>query len=254
VPIGRDCSAGERVHVNDHLVEFYETDDLLVESVRDFVAPNLHSREPVILVATPAHRADVIESIGARGHDIETARRNNLFVDLDAEETLDRFMVDGRPDPELFEQFIGGLVRSIGQGNSRLRIYGEMVARLWDQGNQLGALHLESLWNSLSVSHPFTLLCTYPLSSIEWAPDIAPFQGICSTHSSVRIRFAAPLTQPVAESPSVPSDQFARLQGIGSDLTALKEVIRNANQMGRLAENNKTFGPGSEDFDYPLAQ
>lgn len=241
--------------MHDHLVEFYESDDLLVETLRDFFSPAVQDGEPVILVATPAHRAAFVEELETYGHDIESARRNNLFVDLDAAETLGRFMVDGCPDPELFDRVVGGLVESTGRGSSRLRVYGEMVALLWEEGNQEGALRLESLWNNLSEHHPFTLLCAYPLSSIEWSPDTAGFRGICSTHSSVRIRFAAPLTKPeVVEPAPLPVDQFERLQGMGSDLTALKEVIRNANQMGRLAESKKTFGAGPDTFDYELAQ
>jgi hypothetical protein len=240
--------------MHDHLVEFYETDDLLVESVRDFVGPNLQGGEPVVVVATSGHHTALVDSLESQGHDIPSARRNQLFFDLDAQQTLARFMVDGRPVPELFQQVIGSLVRSAGQGNSRLRIYGEMVALLWDQGNQVGALQLESLWNDLSKSHPFTLFCAYPLSCMKWAPDTADFRGICSTHSSVRIRFATPPVRCEVEPPAVPADQFARLQGIGSDLSALKEVIRNANQMGRLAGNNKTFGPGSEAFTYRPAR
>ncbi len=231
--------------MHDHLVEFYEAEDLLVECVRDFFIPAMQAGEPVILVATPAHRAAFITVLEAGGQDIDTARRNNLFVDLDAAETLARFMVDGLPDPELFVQVVGALVRSTGHGSSGLRIYGEMVALLWAEANQEAALRLETLWNKLSIHQPFTLLCAYPLSSIEWAPDSVGFRRICSTHSSVRVRFTDPLTRAEAVEPA-PADQFARLQGMGSDLTALKEVIRNANQMGRLAENTKTFssGPG----------
>jgi hypothetical protein len=225
--------------MHDHLVEFYETDDLLVESVRDFVGPNLQGGEPVVVVATSGHHTALVDSLESQGHDIPSARRNQLFFDLDAQQTLARFMVDGRPVPELFQQVIGSLVRSAGQGNSRLRIYGEMVALLWDH---------------LSKSHPFTLFCAYPLSCMKWAPDTADFRGICSTHSSVRIRFATPPVRCEVDPPAVPADQFARLQGIGSDLSALKEVIRNANQMGRLAGNNKTFGPGSEAFTYRPAR
>lgn len=235
--------------MHDHLVEFYETDALLVESVRDFFVPAVQDGDPVILVATPAHRAAFIEALEARGLDINRARRQGLFVDLDASETLGRFMVDGYPDASLFDQVVGGLVSSTGRQSRKLRIYGEMVALLWDEGNEAAALHLENLWNHLSDVHAFTLLCAYPLSCLDWGPGSDGFKSICSTHSSVRMRFAAP--QPQSRSVE-PQDQFSRLQGMGSDLSALKDVIRNASQMGRLAENPKTVsrpGPTSLDFD-----
>jgi hypothetical protein len=242
--------------MHDHLVEFYESDELLVESVCDFFAPAFQEGDPVILVATPEHREAIIEALAGLGHDVGAARRQGRFVDLDAAETLGRFTVDGYPDAGEFERVVGGLVQSTGRGNRKLRIYGEMVALMWDEGNQAAALRLESLWNDLSDTHPFTLLCAYPLSSIEWAPDADPFRGICSTHSSVRIRFAAPQAEPrIERSLAAEPDSYARLQGMGSDLTALKDVLRNAGQMGRLAGNKKTVshsGPGALDYDLAL--
>ncbi|CAN5775640.1 hypothetical protein BH23ACT12_BH23ACT12_22200 [soil metagenome] len=226
-----------------------------VESVRDFFAPAVQEFDPVILVATPPHCAAFIEALQARGLDVDAARRRNLFVDLDAVETLSKFMVGAHPDPSRFEQVFGGLVSSTGKGSNKLRIHGEMVALLWDQGHRNGALLLENLWNNLSNNHPFSLLCAYPLSSIEWGPDSASFRGICATHSSVRLRFAAPQVHKRIERDEAQSDDFARLQGIGSDLNALKKVIRNANQMGQLADDKKTIsrsGTGALDYDLTL--
>ncbi|MEX0789218.1 MAG: MEDS domain-containing protein [Actinomycetota bacterium] len=241
--------------MHDHLVEFYESDELLVDSVRDFFTPALQACAPVILVATAAHRAAIIDALEARGFDIEAARRQEEFVDLDAAETLSRFMVGNFPDPARFEQVVGELIRSVGKGSQELRIYGEMVALLWDEGNRNGALRLEELWNNLSRTQPFTLLCAYPLTSIDWGSDSAQFRGICSTHTSVRLRFAAPQALKQAEPQEAQSDDFARLRGIESDFNALKCVIRNANQMGRLADNKKTVsqsGPDALDYDLTL--
>jgi hypothetical protein len=165
------------------------------------MCPGLQYGDPVILVATEEHRIRFIEAIEARGIDAVAARREGRLVDLDAAETLSRFMAGNSPDPELFEQVIGGLVGSTANGTGKLRIYGEMVALLWDEGNRAAALQLENLWNNLSSVHPFTLLCAYPLSSINLGPNTAPFRGICSTHSSVRLRFnRAPALEPDLES------------------------------------------------------
>lgn len=227
--------------MHDHLVEFYETESLLVESVLNFFLPALLAGDPVILVATPAHRAAFAAVLETSGVGVHKARRSGRFVDLDAAETLGKFMVGGSPDPHLFDQVIGGLVRTTGRRNPRMRIYGEMVALLWDEGNREAAIALENLWNDLSERERYTLLCAYPLSSMEWGADNTPFREICSTHSSARIRFCAPQVQrTVPETAMQPrGDEYAQVKGLGSELTALKEVIRNANQMGRLAEDKK---------------
>jgi hypothetical protein len=242
--------------MHDHLVEFYETESLLVESVRNFFRPALAAGDPVLLVATPAHRAAFITALEACGIDVKESRRRGLFVDLDAADTLNRFLVDRVPDPSLFAEVVEGVVASAGNGNPRMRIYGEMVALLWDEGNREAALALEDLWNDLSDRRQFILLCAYPLTSIDWGPNSELFRGICSSHSEVKVRFSAPQAQnPAPEPLDSGRDEFARVAGLGFELTALKEVIRNANQMGRLAENMKTVGrSGPSSLDYNLTQ
>lgn len=235
--------------MHDHLVEFYETEALLVESVRDFAAPALRAGDPVLLVATPAHSAAFIHALEARGLNIQLAREQGLLIVLDAVETLDKISVDSFPDSARFDSVIGGLVASTGRPPHKLRIYGEMVALLWDGGNKLAALHLERLWNDLSDTHSFALLCSYPLAGLDWGPGSRGFDGICSAHSSVRMRFDAPQPDP-ASRPA--ESEFSRLHGLGTDLTAIKDVIRNATQMGRLAENKKSVsrsGLSNLDFD-----
>ena len=240
--------------MHDHLVEFYETDELLVDSVSNFLAPAIHVGDPVILVATPSHRTDFIAALQAAGVDVAGARGHGLFMDLDAASTLSRFMVDGTPDAVQFREVIGGQVRSTGRHNPKMRIYAEMVSLLWDEANASGALELENLWSDLSSTYPFTLLCAYPLSSMEWGADNSGFRGICSTHSSVRVRFCAPQPErTVPVSARYPRDGYAQMKGLGSELTALKKVIRNANQMGRLAEDKKFVSKsGPSGLDYNL--
>lgn len=236
--------------MHDHLVEFYETEALLVESVRDFAVPALQDGNPVVLVATPAHSAAFIHALEDLGLNIPLARERGLFVVLDAAKTLDRIMVDGNPDAARFNKVIGELVASTGRQAPNLRIYGEMVALLWDEGKEPAAIQLENFWNDLAHTHSFSLLCAYPLACLDWAPGSAGFDGICSTHSSVRMRFAA--AQPDPGPKDSEGDAYSRLQGLGTDLTALKDVIRNATQMGRLADNTKTVSrsdPSNMVFD-----
>jgi hypothetical protein len=84
---------------------------------------------------------------------------------LDAQETLDSFMIDRRPDRVLFQRTIGTLVRQIRQhtGSSGLRANGEMVGILWTAGQYSAAIQLEEFWNELLESERFSLFCGYPI-------------------------------------------------------------------------------------------
>jgi len=66
-----------------------------------------------------------------------------------------------------------------------VRAFGEMVNLLWCEGNGGAALALESLWNALSDTHSFSLLCGYGLQRFDDAADSAIFSAICAEHTHV---------------------------------------------------------------------
>ena len=66
-----------------------------------------------------------------------------------------------------------------------MRIYGEMVAVLWDQGNVAAAIELERLWNELADSNPFSLFCAYPIRAFDLDAGAERFRKICAQHSAV---------------------------------------------------------------------
>ena len=169
----------------NHTVEFYESDELLAESVRDYVEPALREDDAVVVVATTPHRALFEAALTAAGIDVPEARRADRYIDLDTEETLSLFMVDGAPDPIRFEiAFTRVLARATGADRA-VRVYGEMVAVLWHRGNITGAVALEDLWAELGRSQRFSLFCSYPLAALDRLDMAESFHRICDQHSRV---------------------------------------------------------------------
>src|SRR5579871_1743348 len=144
----------------DHDVVLYDADEDLAEALRGYVAEGLERGEAVVVVATPDHANALEGALIASGADPAESRSAGSLVCMDAGELLSRFMCDGRPDAREFEAVVGGIVRAAGAGRP-VRVYGEMVAVLWDAGNVLAAIELEDLWNRLARSVPFSLLCGY---------------------------------------------------------------------------------------------
>lgn len=175
--------AGPRVH--DHVVEFYETERFLVDTVTGFVGPGLHDGGAAVVVATAAHRLAFEEGLRGAGIDVEHAIGADRYLGFGAAELLERFMVDGAPDPHRFENVIGAVLERAGAGGRRVRVYGEMVALLWAAGDTAAAIALEALWNGLAEKHEFALLCAYPLSAFKDAAGAAAFQAVCAAHTSV---------------------------------------------------------------------
>jgi hypothetical protein len=112
-------------------------------------------------------------------------RNISELCDLDASATLGLFMRNGWPDEGLFLKVIGQIIQAA-QGNKPVRIYGEMVAVLWAEGNALAAIHLERLWNKLGSQRNFTLLCGYPSSAFQRADMDFAFEDVCVCHSQIK--------------------------------------------------------------------
>lgn len=167
----------------DHVVQFYEDDAQLVETVGPYIAGALRTGECALVVATPDHRRAFEAWLTAAGIDVGDARTRGTLVTLDAAQTLARLTVDGQPDPAGFDAVVGALVRKLASGGRPLRAYGEMVALLWDEGRVPAAIALETLWNDLGRDTAFSLFCSYREAPTgEHAHDL---DHVCDLHSAV---------------------------------------------------------------------
>jgi hypothetical protein len=171
---------------HDHLVEFYENEEFLVASVVDYVVSALRADESAVVVATAEHREAFADGIGAHGADVEHAAREGRYLALDAAALLATFMVDGAPSREHFLAAVSPLLDVASGGGERdVRVYGEMVALLWEAGDVTSTIALEDLWNELALVRSFSLLCGYPISAFD-VQSRALFQHICGQHTGVR--------------------------------------------------------------------
>ncbi len=134
--------------------------------------------ESVVVVANGLNRA----AIAAWRADHPPIGDSDFLLVADASETLETFMVAGKPDPMLFETTIGSILEWAARGGRTVRVFGEMVAVLWDAGNVAGALALETLWNDMASNRQFFLLCAYPEVLLAEAP-LGDVNAMCERHS-----------------------------------------------------------------------
>ena len=167
--------------MNTHGVYFYEDDTFLIDNVAEFARKGLEQEETVIIVATEQHRDDLKAKLTDDVVGLWGTKQKN-YVTLDASATLALFMQNGWPDERLFLQVIGRIIESAA-ASAPVRIYGEMVAVLWAEGNTLAAIHLERLWNKLGTLRDFSLLCGYPASAFKGSDKVVAFQDVCACHS-----------------------------------------------------------------------
>jgi signal transduction histidine kinase len=170
-----------------HQVQFYEDDAFLAATVGDFIAAGLAAGEPVVVIATPAHRDAFARALIADGVDVEDAVSRERLAWLDARATLATFMDDVLPDAARFHAVMGDVLRARGAAAPRrtVRLFGEMVDVLWRDGTADGAIRLEALWNELAETHAFSLLCAYAIGHFGHAGDVPRFEQICRHHTRV---------------------------------------------------------------------
>jgi anti-sigma regulatory factor (Ser/Thr protein kinase) len=169
----------------DHVVQFYERDADLVASVGDYLVEAALERAVSVVIATEGHRKAFAEHLKAHGVDADAAQRQGSLLLFDAAATLDRFMRDGRIVRNAFFEVIGGVIRdAVGKGRP-VRAYGEMVALLWDAGDVLAAIELETLWNELAGELPFALYCAYHSESVAVHEHADALHDVCRLHSAV---------------------------------------------------------------------
>ncbi len=138
-----------------------------------------------IIIATKPHRESLNEQLKQSGLEIDTFRDQGLYVSIDATSTFPKIMVNGTPDCDLFTQVIENLVIQTANGRHHVRIFGELVALLWDEGKREAAIRLEEFWNDLSKIHTFSLLCAYSMTGFSREMYEKEFSEICKQHSRV---------------------------------------------------------------------
>src|SRR5271169_1158716 len=151
-------------HPHSHLVQFYEDDSFLIDSLARWFSDGLSAGDPCVFIGTEAHRIGLEKHLESNGFDLYEIGANGRYICLDAARTLADFTVDGWPDEALFaRRFESLLVTMSKRGN--IRAFGEMVAVLWQHGNRNAAIRLEEIWNAFMKTHALSLCCAYPLKS-----------------------------------------------------------------------------------------
>jgi signal transduction histidine kinase len=207
---------------HSHIVQFYEAESSLVENVVEFLAAGIRAGEPVVVIASPEHRAAFVEGLVQRG--VEFARHDHDVVMLDARDTLATFMDRDMPDWQRFNNMVGAVIQRLLSRTvaPRVRAYGEMVDLLWRDGHRPAAIRLEEYWNDLGTSLSFSLLCAYVMGNFVKSGDTAAFREVCKTHSHV-----------------IPAEGYLDANGGNERLRVISELQQRARALESEIEHRK---------------
>ncbi len=169
----------------DHLVLFYARDQELTETAGGHLLGALRDGGAAIVVGTWEHRLALARYLVRAGVDVAAARSAGSYCELDASDTIDAVVTDAHADPASFWTAITPVIRRAALAGQPVRIFGEMVAVLWDDGQVGAASEVEAMWNELSAQFPFSLLCAYPVASVSGPGQFDLLTEVCRAHSAV---------------------------------------------------------------------
>ena len=171
----------------EHIVQLFDTVDSLANVVSAFLKEGWDAGDYLLVAAKPGHWSRTADRLERRGCPVAQAIRSGRLSVLDAATTLARITRFGAADRQLFLEHIGGLVgRLVAESQASVRIYGEMVELLAEEGDLRGAQRLERLWNELGERQPFSLLCGYSAAHFADPQSLPALHAICGTHTRVQ--------------------------------------------------------------------
>lgn len=232
LPAVSEPSDAEGAAPHDHLVGIYEDARQLVDGVVDLVAPGLAAGESAVVVATELHTRGVVSQLRELGTDVDAALREERLLLVDAAELLATFRTADGPDRQHFRGQVGALLErsTATAATGRVRVFGEMVRLLWEEGDVAGALVLEDLWNELLWGRGATLLCGYPADAFAHERSTDAFQAVCDRHSEVVATPALPTDDERERSRAVALLAHERIvdRNLRADLQAQQQALEDA--------------------------
>ncbi len=206
----------------DHVVQFYDDDGFLCDTVARFIGAGLAAGESVLIIATDLHRRVFTQRISANGFDVERALADGRLVLLDAGETVRSIFVGNMPDWDRVTEVLGGLLDKMSRGVPRVRAYGEMVDLLWRDGKPAAAIRLEQMWNDLGRHHRFSLLCAYVMGNFYKETDGKLFDEVCRAHAHV-----------------IPAEAYSNLEDADARLREVTMLQQRANALATEIQHRK---------------
>lgn len=168
----------------DHLVQIYENESHFLNTLEGFAGSGILSGDSVVIIAKQSHLDLLKERLLKHNFDLESLIEKDLYIALEANDTLSKFMINDWPDEQLFNECVSSILKRARKSDRKVRAFGEMVAILWEQGNDGATVRLENLWHNLHSMDKFSIYCAYPKSGFTRNYEDS-ISEICKAHSKI---------------------------------------------------------------------
>ena len=195
----------------------------MLDSAADFFTAGFPRGDAGIVILTEARMQGLEERFEQRGFDVKSLKATGQLICFPAEDVLLDLHSNGISSERLIAVFDATLA-SAGEGGRKVRVFGEAVNLLWDEGNVQGAIQLERLWSDLQKVRPCLVFCAYPISSVGKQSLVTPLAEVCAAHTLV-----------------IPSESYTALNDSDERLRAVALLQQRARALeGEIVEHSKT--------------
>jgi hypothetical protein len=164
-----------------HIIQVYDSEYVFMESLECFVTCGLRAGEGVVLFATARHLQDLQIRLHSSRLQLDRASWQDRYIPVIANEALNKFMVDGWPDENLFKKVIGELLDRAQAGGRQVRAFSEMVGLLLATGESAATVRVEQVWNECCRERELTLFCAYSSACFP-GRSAGALEAVCEEH------------------------------------------------------------------------
>ena len=168
----------------DHVLQVYDNDELYLDAFAGFISTGIHLGDCCVVIVTEAHRKALDDRLKNQGIDVAAIKADDSYISLDVYETLSKFMIDGMPDEQLFNQTMSSICDAGYKAKRLVRAGGEMSPTLSAQGNWKAAIRLEQLTNKSLATNPFSIFCGYSHAAFATNED-KKMLHVCAEHTKM---------------------------------------------------------------------
>lgn len=184
-PMNDEAAAFE----HSHEVAFFADDASAIAGYARFIENALDDGNIAVLVATEAHRAEVLRRLETDGIDLNGAIGQGRYISLDVGDTLSKMVINDMPDRGRCAELVGDLIARAPRGadgeHPQVVFCGESAPTLLSRGNVEGALEVERVWDQIARNHRTRILCAYLWNGLPGNESNPLFQRICAEHTAV---------------------------------------------------------------------
>jgi hypothetical protein len=167
-----------------HLLQLYQEEARLLDTLADYAAEGLRLDEAIIVIGSKPRWDLLLDRLQRSGVDAHARAARGQMRLLGVHVVLAACLPGGQLARPQFK-LLGGALEFARRRYERVRVVSELTDARWRARDRSGACALERLWKPLLGVYEFKLLCACPIDTLEGESYDGTLQALCNAHTHV---------------------------------------------------------------------